>query len=402
MRVLIVGAGIAGLAAARGLLGAGHTVTVLERATALRDGGCAIILWSNGMTVLGDLGVRVDGLGRRIDALDVRSARGRPVMVLDIGRLETRFGAPTAVIPRRSLIARLAEGLPEGTVRFGARFARLHDDGRSVRVATDDGTEYSGDLLIGADGAHSGVRAALFGPGSGSRGGSGAPPTGTATWQGLIPAPFDLGSRCLLFLGRTSQVGLNPAGDGLVQWLIDVPWGPNDGFDRPDHALAALRARYGGWAPPVRELLSALSETDLDVFPHHRHRPPFQWGRGRCVLIGDAVHTMPPMLAQGAGQALEDVSALLRGLADADHASISGAAAGQGAGPDPAVALRSYARSRRRQAALASSVATRSLATSGPRTAFQSEAGLRAGSVMPGRLATASFGLLMRGVSGRL
>ncbi|MEV0402478.1 FAD-dependent monooxygenase [Actinoallomurus sp. NPDC050550] len=223
-----------------------------------------------------------------------------------------------------------------------------------------------------------------------------AAPTGVATWQGLIPAPFDLGSRVLLFVGRQGDVGLNPAGDGLLQWLIDVPWRPGNGSDRPDRALAALRARFGAWASPVPDLLETLSEKDLELFPHHRHRVPRRWRHGRCALIGDAVHTMPPILAQGAGQALEDVGALLRGLADA------GRATGSGAGPDPAAALRSYEKSRRRQARLASAVSTRSLATAGPRTAFQSETALRLTAAIPDRLATWSFGRLIRGVSDRL
>ncbi|GAA5044822.1 FAD-dependent urate hydroxylase [Thermocatellispora tengchongensis] len=327
MRVLIVGAGIAGLAAARGLLAAGHAVTVLERAPAPRDTGCALTLWSNGTAVLRDLGVRIEGAGQRIEALDVRSARGRPVMVVDTGSLEARFGAPVVVIPRRSLLARLAEGLPEETVRFAARVTRLHDDGRSVRVQTEDGTTYQADLLIGADGVNSQVRTALFG----SAPATVARPTGAATWQGLIPAPFDLGSRALLFLGRQGGVGLSPAGDGLLQWLIDLRRRPGTDLDHPHRALPALRARYAAWASPVTDLLASLSEKDLELFPHRRHRPPLRWHRGRSALIGDAAHTMPPILAQGAGQALEDVATLLRALT----------------APDVPGALRTYEKTRR-------------------------------------------------------
>ncbi|QYC42401.1 FAD-dependent urate hydroxylase [Nonomuraea coxensis DSM 45129] len=384
MRIVIVGAGIAGLAAARGLRTAGHEVTVLERAPAPRVGGYAIVLWSNGTTVLRDLGVPLDGLGRRLDALEVRSARGRPVMTVDTARLERDLGAPTMVIPRRTLIARLAEGLPEGTVRYGARVTRLHDDGRTVRAETEDGTEHTGDLLVGADGVNSPVRAALFGaaPGTGAR------PTGAATWQGLIPAPFDLGSRSQLFLGRHGLVGLHPAGDGMLQWLIDLRWRPGDRTS-PERALAALRERYATYGPPVPDLLAALSEKDLDVFPHTRRRATLPWRRGRSVLIGDAAHAMPPILAQGAGQALEDVAALARALAGAT-------------GHDAAAALPAYERARRRRAALASAAATRGVATAGPRTAFQGDAALRGAAALPDRLATWLFGRLVTGVSTRL
>jgi FAD-dependent urate hydroxylase len=103
---------------------------------------------------------------------------------------------------------------------------------------------------------------------------------------------------------------------------------------------------------------------------------------------------MRPILAQGAGQALEDVGALLRGLADAGRAT--------GVSPDPAAAPCSYDKSRRRQARLASAVATRSLATAGPRTVFQSETALRLTTAVPDRVATWSFERPIRGVSGRL
>ncbi|MGW2148433.1 FAD-dependent oxidoreductase [Nonomuraea bangladeshensis] len=384
MRIVIVGAGIAGLAAARGLRTAGHEVTVLERAPALRDGGCAIILWSNGTTVLRDLGVPLDGLGRRLDSLEARSARGRPLMTVDTARLERELGAPTMVIPRRTLIARLAEGLPEDTVRFGARVTRLHDDGRTVRAETEDGTQHAADLLIGADGANSPVRSALFGaaPATGAR------PTGAASWQGLIPAPFDLGSRSLLFLGRLGLVGLLPAGDGMLQWLIDLRWRPGDEAD-PERALAALRERYASYGPPVPALLAALSEKDLQLFPHTRRRASLPWRRGRSVLIGDAAHAMPPILAQGAGQALEDVAALTHALTGVT-------------GENAAAALPAYERARRRRAALASTAATRGVATAGPRTAFQSEAALRGAVALPDRLATWLFGRLVTGVSTRL
>jgi 2-polyprenyl-6-methoxyphenol hydroxylase-like FAD-dependent oxidoreductase len=146
-----------------------------------------------------------------------------------------------------------------------------------------------------------------------------------------------------------------------------------------------LEARFG--APMVVTLRRSLL---------HRHGTSLRWWRGRCVLSGDAVHTMPPILALGANQGLEDVSALLRVLGDADA---SGASV-----PDVRDlprALDVYERSRRPQAATAAALATRAVATSGPRTLLQSEFVLRA-AVMPGRLPNRMIEALLRGISGRL
>ncbi|AFR07985.1 FAD binding domain protein [Nocardiopsis alba ATCC BAA-2165] len=164
MHVLVAGAGIAGAAAALALGNQGHRVTVLERAPAARDGGCAIVLWSNGTAVLKDLGVDPTALGERIEAVDVYSARGRALMSVDTTRLETRFDAPVLGVPRRNLHRRLLRDLPEEILHYGARLTHVHEGEDHVRVRTSEGREYTADLLIGADGVNSAVRAALPGP----------------------------------------------------------------------------------------------------------------------------------------------------------------------------------------------------------------------------------------------
>ena len=374
MRVLIAGAGISGLAAARGLRAAGHRVTVLERAGALRDAGGAIQLWANGATVLRDLGIDPAGLGTRLAGFEMRSSRGRRVLGMPGEDLEARLGAPSLCVARRDLAARLHEGLPEGTVRFGERFAGYRQEGSLVRVETEAGTSYTADLLIGADGMWSRVRSAVFGADS-------AKPTGSATLQGLTSSGLDLGGRSVMLLGREGKAGFGPAGDGLVWWFFDVPWTP----DRPSGSrLAFLRRRFGAWAWPVPELLDEITEDDVQAFPNHRHAIPRHWGKGRVVLIGDAMHGMPPFLAQGANQALEDVSLLLRLLAQEEGR------------------LRQYGPLRRRRALLASSLATYGRLAEGPLTLLQSDQALRPMAALSDTRATAALATLVRATSNRL
>jgi FAD-dependent urate hydroxylase len=340
VKVLISGAGIGGLAAARALLADGHEVAVFEQAAELRPGGAAVTLWSNGTGVLSDLGVSLDGAGAPIDVLETRDHRGKTLVSLDVAQAAARYGHPHVCLSRTRLLGLLAGGLPPGTVTFGravtAASTTATSAGGAVRVTFADGGSADGDLLVAADGRGSAVRDQLWGGDPGQ-------PTGWATWQGLSPVPIAVTTsrRSLLFVGKPGTCGLMPAGDGLLQWWFDLRWTPGTApLVKP---VAMLRARFGDWAPPVADVLAAVTDDEAGFFPHCRHRVPRTWGRGRVTVIGDAAHSMPPTRAQGANQALEDAWALAAALRGA---------AGSETGPE--AALRAFERARSRKASVVS------------------------------------------------
>src|SRR5262249_37138680 len=119
MKVLISGAGIGGLAAARALIADGHEVAVFEQAAGLRYSGAAVTLWSNGTGVLNDLGVPLEGTGAPIDVLETRDRRGKLLVRVDVAQAAARYGRPHICLPRARLLDLLARDLPPGTITFG-------------------------------------------------------------------------------------------------------------------------------------------------------------------------------------------------------------------------------------------------------------------------------------------
>ena len=334
MRVLVIGAGIGGLAVAKGLIDAGHQAEIYEHADALRDGGAAVTLWSNGTAALRDLEVSLDGVGRQLHSLRSLTDTGRLLWEADLGAVTEVLGSPTVEVPRRTLIAKLAANVPADSLHFGRRCVGVREYHDRVVASFDDGSSAQGDVVIGADGQRSMVRRTVVG-------GPPARLTGWASWQGLTRSdlPIAHGFQTVNIAGRNGHCGLIPAGDGLLHWWFDLPW--KEG--QPELSIADLRRAFAGWPEPVGALLASVSDDDLGFFPHIRHRVPHVWGGPRTTLLGDAAHAMPPAVAQAANQTLEDAWLLTRSLT--------------GVEAHPELLLRAYEKERRPRVAKVSRTA---------------------------------------------
>ncbi|MEU2427850.1 NAD(P)/FAD-dependent oxidoreductase [Streptomyces sp. NPDC007851] len=358
MKVIIIGAGVSGLAAAVGLVAAGHTVEVYERADRLRTGGNGVLIWHNGTGILRDLGIPLDGLGHRIDTADVWAYDGVPLMRTDLSEIARHFGSHGIGVMRGQVIERLADALPADVLHPGMECADISyrtsglRSGKAVTVTFTDGTVTEGDVLIGADGYRSVVRTHLFGEDH-------ARYTGLASWHGTTTAPLDLGSdHCVpTFYGKRGLCTIHPVGDGLIHWSFEMPFdngrtfvprpgpwaepasrtvGSSSGDGRTSR-LDVLHDWFGSWTSPVRDLLDVLTEDDIAVAPHTMHKVHKWWGRGPVTLVGDAAHAIPPRAGWGVNQALEDGWVLSRAL-------------GAGSDGDQDRALRAYESTRRGRA----------------------------------------------------
>jgi FAD-dependent urate hydroxylase len=381
LRILVVGAGVGGISIARGLLRDGHDVTVFERRPDVKAAGGAVTIWSNGATVLGQLGVDMDGAGQLLSTLRVVTSTGRPVATLDLTAVADRLGAPVRMVPRRVLLERLLEGFPTDRIWCNARAVGVVSTQNGVRLEFEDGGFAEGDLLIGADGLHSMVRDIV--------GAQPAEPTGWCSWQGLVTLPKVADKHVAqMIVGEHGSLGLWPAGGSDVQWWFDLPWSPD--FVRPGRPIDMIRSNFKGWSDPVDQVLATLTDEDLarSPFPHFRHPIP-RSGQGSVTLLGDAAHTMPPTLAQGTNQALLDAMVLRKALSDFGK----GCKGVRSSNRDLSSALRWYENTRRRKVKAVSWVTTLQVS--------RSESVLRPAALISDRFMTWALTTFLRSVSHR-
>jgi 2-polyprenyl-6-methoxyphenol hydroxylase-like FAD-dependent oxidoreductase len=310
VRTLIVGAGIGGLAAAAGLRRDGHDVVLLERNDAVTGLGAGISLWPNAIHALGRLGLRdaVEAVGSPVSSGSIRTWRGDVLLPDEVATFEARFGAPLVVVHRRDLHAALLSSLGDVVLRTGAEVVGVDQDDSGVRVALADGGFEEGDLVVGADGIRSSVRAAVLADG---------PPrySGATAWRCVVPLDAGLLARTRdgEYWGRGRLFGIVRLSDESA-YCFAAARAPEGERRSPDEEKADLLAGVDGWADPIPELVAATPAEEIlrhDLYDRPAKGP---WGKKRVTTLGDAAHPMLPNLGQGACQAIEDAAALAAAL----------------------------------------------------------------------------------------
>ncbi|WP_433537256.1 FAD-dependent monooxygenase [Micromonospora sp. CA-249363] len=298
LRILIVGAGIAGLAVARALRLAGFRPDVTDKLPAGESTDVGLYLPGNAARALHrlDLHDPVRPLGQVIHRQLFFDAAGAPLCQVDLDALWDGVGECRA-LPRSDLHRVLLSGAG-GAVRHGAEVRTLELLPGAVGVTFTDGTRTEYDLVIGADGPRSSVRtlAALGGP---------PRPAGHVVYRAVLrdgPAVTDwtalLGQRCGLLLV--------PIGEGRLHCYADEA-----GTVPPADPLARLRELFANYRGPVPEVLDTLDRVDVGITDEVDLG---RWHRGRVLLVGDAAHATAPTLSQGAAMALEDAVVLAESL----------------------------------------------------------------------------------------
>jgi len=309
LSTIVVGGGIGGLSLGRELALAGLSVVVLERAPKLATVGAGIIMNPNAMAVLEANGMAscVRSRSSPYLARDTYDHRGRRLATRDYrplyaaGRL-----AIGALCHRAHLHECLSDGLPAGTIHLDTRIVALEADAGGVRVETERGEVFTADVLIGADGIRSTVRARFFGPNE---------PVylGYRSHRFVVPN-VDGVEHFTEFLGRGKRVGLVPIGGGqLYVWTTFNS--PHESRAWALESVGALRTLFGELSDSrVRRAFGELESTDGVVCTDIEEVRQPAWARGRVALLGDAAHALTPNMGQGAGLAMEDAAVLAEEL----------------------------------------------------------------------------------------
>ena len=335
--IAVIGAGLGGLTAALALLRRGFEVRVYEQAPELSEVGAGLQLSANGTCVLFDLGLEAQVMAEAVVPAEkvIRLwDTGQAWKAFDAGSVSVElYGFPYVTLHRHDLhrvLAAAVRALSPDAIVLGARLVGLERDDRGVDLQFADGRSARAELVVGADGVHSKVREALYGPDEPSF-------TGVVAWRGVIPAerlPERLRQPLsVTWIGPGGHVVHYPLRRGELVNYVSV-------VERSDWRVESWSvqgsveeclADYLGWHADVRTLIEATGR------PHKwalfGRAPMTTWSRGRATLLGDACHPMLPFLAQGAAMSIEDGLVLARCL--------------EAYGPDHAAAFAAYEGARR-------------------------------------------------------
>jgi len=312
--ITVLGAGVAGLAAALALARKGASVTVLEQADAIREVGAGLQISPNAAVVLRALGLGagLDALNARAMAVELRDGlTGEAVLTMDLARLRPDQGYH--FLHRADLIDLLATGARAAGVqiRLLQRIETVDLSGPRPRLVTALGAEFAPEILIGADGLHSPTRAALNGP---------AKPffTHQVAWRALIPATPGEAMVAEVHMGPGRHLVSYPLRGGSLRNIVAVEerskW-VEEGWSLRDDPME-MRLAFERFSPRVRGWLDQIE--DVYLWGLFRHEVAQTWVKpmpeGAAIILGDAAHPTLPFLAQGAAMGLEDAFTLANAL----------------------------------------------------------------------------------------
>ena len=304
--ILVVGGGVAGLTTAAALHRHGFTTELVERQQSWHALGAGFLVQANGMRMLLSLGLAagVEDAGVVVRRWQFCDEQGEVLSETDLEALWGDAG-PCVGIERSRLQRALLPGVSNLRRRLGTSVISVVQDDRRVSVGFSDGSTEDYDLVVGADGIRSTVRALTL----------------------TAAAPSDLGAMNWRSIAPIRPAGLTGLqmhmGDGCMFGLVPMGAGSAYGFayviqprlhDPLEGRLDRLRNRFATFGGRVQEYLASLKRDDQVICSAMEWMEFEKWHTGRVVLVGDAAHASSPMMGQGGCMAMEDACVLAEEL----------------------------------------------------------------------------------------
>jgi 2-polyprenyl-6-methoxyphenol hydroxylase-like FAD-dependent oxidoreductase len=304
---LVVGGGITGSVLSLALASRGVRVDLVEISPVWHGVGHGITVQGNALAALAKVDVLDEILKRGVpfDQLRMRQADGSLIAEVPTPRTGGPGLPATLGALRSDLQAVLCERVYAAgvNVRLGLTVRALAQDARQAYAEFSDGTAGRYDLVVGADGIRSAVRALL--------GITTVPqPTGMSIWRVVADRPAEMDCAEVYYGGPRYKAGYSPISAGqCYAYILDTDGTLRDFGDQPAWELMYKRsAGYGGTWGTIRETIGPDSDVSHTRIEWLLVDDP--WYRGRIIVIGDAAHACPPLIAQGAAMCAEDAVVL--------------------------------------------------------------------------------------------
>jgi 2-polyprenyl-6-methoxyphenol hydroxylase-like FAD-dependent oxidoreductase len=305
MRAVVIGGGIVGLTTGIALRRSGIDVVVHEHAPEIRAAGAGLGLWANALAVFDELGIgdQVRAIGKPSE-MYFHDPAGRLLETPEFGAKDHQY----LLVHRAKLTDLLADAVGRDNIRLATGFGAYdeHDDHVTVRLT--DGTSENADVLVGADGAYSAVRAQLV-PGYPAQ-----EHRGHHVWRAVIPTTGFTVPEDRVILGHNRcRGGYVRTYDGHVYWLLNQFDSPPLTGTRKQQALErVVHLQEDGQNSLLADLIAATPEEQILQNQIMLVPPLPHWVSARVVLAGDAAHAMSPHITAGATLGIEDAALLGR------------------------------------------------------------------------------------------
>ncbi|AZN42620.1 FAD-dependent oxidoreductase [Paenibacillus albus] len=287
LRIVIIGAGIAGLATALALQNRGIEVLVFDKNGGLETRGAALTLWSNGTNALEKLHVLEEVLEHStiLSMGNIYSNQGKQLESLPIN-----YSTPTVGIPRYVLLRILADRLTDGKIRWNKKIRSLTEN----VVEFEDGASVEADIVIAADGIHSVLRSQFIN--------DSLRYSGYTSWRGIshtkLSSEFE--GAMTQFWGDGVRYGFLPLKGGKTYWFMTA--NAKEQASERDEVLKLI----GLLPSPASTIFEGQDHSQIIHLDIYDRRPIDKWSFGNVLLLGDSAHPMTPSLGLGACMALED------------------------------------------------------------------------------------------------